>query len=129
MHVGRGGDRTPLDEMFTPGASSQMDYPLRGHYVRRGGILGGTAIGRDLDLLNVELRQRIADRPHFQLGAVAFYDGARLDTTAQGGARKMNDVGLGLRLAIRGLIMRIDHGRSLCGDGKNAWTGGIGQVF
>ena len=127
--VGRGGGGTPLDEMFTPGASSQMDYPLRGHYVRRGGILGGTAIGRDLDLLNVELRQRIADRPHFQLGAVAFYDGARLDTTAQGGARKMNDVGLGFRLAIRGLIMRVDHGRSLSGDGKNAWTGGIGQVF
>jgi tetratricopeptide (TPR) repeat protein len=127
--VGRGGDRTPLDQMFTPGASSQMDYPLRGHYVRRGGILGGTAIGRDLDLLNVELRQRIADRPHFQLGAVAFYDGARLDTTAQGGARKMNDVGVGLRLALRGLITRVDYGRSLSGDGKNAWTGGIGQVF
>jgi tetratricopeptide (TPR) repeat protein len=127
--VGRGGDRTPLDQMFTPGASSQMDYPLRGHYVRRGGILGGTAIGRDLDLLNVELRQRIADRPRFQLGAVAFYDGARLDTTAQGGARKMNDVGVGLRLAIRGLITRVDYGRSLSGDGKNAWTGGIGQVF
>lgn len=127
--IGRGGDRAPLDEMFTPGASSQMDYPLRGHYVRRGGILGGTAIGRDLDLLNVELQRRIADRPHFQLGAVVFYDGARLDTTAQGGARKMNDVGLGLRLAIRGLILRVDHGRSLSGDGKNAWTGGIGQVF
>jgi tetratricopeptide (TPR) repeat protein len=127
--VGRGGDRTPLDEMFTPGASSQMDYPLRGHYVRRGGILGGTAIGPDLDLLNVELRQRIADRPRFQLGAVGFYDGARLDATAQGGTRKMNDVGLGLRLAIRGLIVRVDYGRSLSGDGKNAWTGGIGQVF
>ncbi len=127
--VGRGGKGTPLDEMFTPGASSEMAYPLRGHYVRRGGILGGTAIGRDLDLLNVELRQRIADRPHFQLGAVIFYDGARLDTTAQGGTRKMNDVGLGLRLAIRGLIMRVDHGRNLSGDGKTAWTGGIGQVF
>jgi predicted double-glycine peptidase len=127
--VGRGGPRTPLDQMFTPGASSEMDYPLRGHYVRSAGILGGTAIGPDLNLLNVELRQRITDRARFQLGAVAFYDGARLDTTAQGGARKMNDVGLGLRLAIRGLIVRLDHGRSLTGDGKNAWSGGIGQVF
>ena len=127
--AGRGGDRTPLDEMFTPGASSQMDYPLRGHYVRRGGILGVTAIGRDLDLLNVELRQRLADRPHFQLGAVFFYDGARLDRTAQGGARKVNDVGVGLRLAMRGLIVRVDYGHSVSGDGKNAWTGGIGQVF
>jgi len=127
--LGRGGARTPLDEMFTPGASSEMDYPLRGHYVRRNGILGGTAIGKDLDLLNVELRQRIASGKHFQLGAVAFYDGARLDSTAQGGARKMNDVGLGLRLATRGLLLRVDYGRSLSGDGKNAWTGGIGEVF
>jgi hypothetical protein len=38
-------------------------------------------------------------------------------------------VGVGLRLAIRGLITRVDYGRSLSGDGKNAWTGGIGQVF
>jgi len=127
--VGRGGPRTPLDEMFTPGASSEMDYPLRGHYVRRNGILGGTAIGRDLDLLNVELRQRIANGTRFQLGAVAFYDGARLDATAQGGARKMNDLGVGLRLSTRGLLVRIDYGRSLSGDGKIAWTGGIGQVF
>jgi predicted double-glycine peptidase len=129
MILGRGGPRTPLDEMFTPGASSEMDYPLRGHYVRRNGVLGGTAIGRDLDLLNVELRQRIVDGKHFQLGAVAFYDGARLDVTAQGGERKMNDVGVGLRLAMRGLLMRLDYGHSLTGDGKNAWTGGIGQVF
>jgi len=127
--VGRGGPRTPLDEMFTPGAASEMDYPLRGHYVRRNGILGGTAIGRQLDLLNLELRQRIFNGKQVQLGAVAFYDGARLRETAQGGAQKMNDVGLGLRLASRGLIVRVDYGRSLSGDGKNAWTGGIGQVF
>ena len=127
--LGRGGRRTPLDEMFTPGASSEMDYPLRGHYVRRRGILGGTAIGKDLDLLNVELRQRLADAAHFQLGAVAFYDGARVDATAQGGPRRMHDVGLGLRLTSRGLLLRLDYGRSVSGDGKNAWTGGLGQVF
>jgi len=86
-------------------------------------------IGRDLDLLNLELRQRIFNGKQVQLGAVAFYDGARLRQTAQGGARKMNDVGLGLRLASRGLIVRVDYGRSLSADGKNAWTGGIGQVF
>jgi tetratricopeptide (TPR) repeat protein len=127
--LGRGGRRTPLDEMFTPGASSEMEYPLRGHYTRRRGILGGTAIGKDLDLLNVELRQRLADAAHFQLGAVAFYDGARLETTAQGGSRRMHDLGLGLRLASRGLLLRLDYGRSMSGDGKNAWTGGLGQVF
>ena len=127
--LGRGGHRTPLDEMFTPGASSEMEYPLRGHYARRRGILGGTAIGKDLNLLNVELRQRIADAAHFQLGAVAFYDGARLETTAQGGSRRMHDLGLGLRLASRRLLLRLDYGRSMSGDGKNAWTGGLGQVF
>jgi hypothetical protein len=127
--LGRGGRRTPLDEMFTPGASSEMDYPLRGHYVRRRGILGGTAIGKDLDLLNVELRQRLADAAHFQFGAVAFYDGARLRATAQGGSRTMHDLGLGLRLASHGLLLRLDYGRSVSGDGKNAWTGGLGQVF
>jgi tetratricopeptide (TPR) repeat protein len=127
--LGRGGRRTPLDEMFTPGASSEMDYPLRGHYVRRRGILGGTAIGKDLDLLNVELRRRLADAARFQLGAVAFYDGARLPATAQGGSRRMHDLGLGLRLASRGLLLRLDYGRSVSGDGKNAWTGGLGQAF
>ena len=127
--LGRGGRHTPLDEMFTPGASSEMDYPLRGHYVRRRGILGGTAIGKDLDLWNVELRQRLADAAHFQFGAVAFYDGARLRATAQGGSRTMHDLGVGLRLASRGLLLRVDYGRSVSGDGKNAWTGGLGQVF
>jgi len=127
--MGRGGRHTPLDEMFTPGASSEMEYPLRAHYVRRRGILGGTAIGKDLDLWNVELRQRVVDAARFQLGAVAFYDGARLDATVQGGSRSMHDVGLGLRLASRGLLLRVDYGRSVSGDGKNAWTGGIGQVF
>jgi hypothetical protein len=127
--LGRGGRRTPLDEMFTPGASSEMEYPLRGHYVRRRGILGGTAIGKDLDLLNVELRQRLADTTHFQLGAVAFYDAARLEASAQGGSRRMHDLGLGLRLASRGLLLRLDYGRSVSGDGKNAWTGGLGQAF
>jgi len=97
--------------------------------VRRRGILGGTAIGKDLDLWNVELRQRLADAAHFQFGAVAFYDGARLRATAQGGSRTMHDLGVGLRLASRGLLLRVDYGRSVSGDGKNAWTGGLGQVF
>jgi predicted double-glycine peptidase len=127
--VGRGGRRMPLDDMFTPGAASEMDYPLRGHYLWRDGILGGTAIGKDLDLFNLELRQRIADGKRVQLGAVAFCDRARLVATAQGGPRTMHDVGLGLRLAAKALLVRLDYGHSLSGDGKNAWTAGIGQVF
>jgi hypothetical protein len=41
----------------------------------------------------------------------------------------MHDVGLGLRLAAKALLVRLDYGHSLSGDGKNAWTAGIGQVF
>jgi len=41
----------------------------------------------------------------------------------------MHDLGVGFRLASRGLLLRVDYGRSVSGDGKNAWTGGLGQVF
>ena len=129
LMLGRGGHGTPLDEMFAPGAASEMDYPLRGHYQKHDGILGRTPIGQGLDLLNVELRQRVVDGHLFQLGAVAFYDGAHLDLTAQGGSRTLHDVGVGLRLAARGMVLRLDYGQSLSGDGKNAWTAGMGQVF
>jgi tetratricopeptide (TPR) repeat protein len=127
--AGRGGSRTPLDEMFAPGAASDMDYPLRAHRQKMGGVLGAAPIGRGLNLVNVELRQRIFNGKKLQLGGVAFYDGARMTETAQGGRRTLHDVGLGLRLAMRGVIMRADYGRSLSGDGKNAWTAGVGQVF
>jgi tetratricopeptide (TPR) repeat protein len=127
--VGRGGSGTPLDEMFAPGAASEMDYPLRGHRHKTNGVLGAAPIGQGLDLLNLELRQRIVDRKRFALGAVAFYDGARVTTSAQGGVRTLHDVGVGLRVAARGVILRLDYGRSLSRDGKNAWTAGVGQVF
>jgi tetratricopeptide (TPR) repeat protein len=129
LTLGRGGGHTPLDEMFAPGAASEMDFPLRGHRQKDHGVLGQTPLGKDLDLLNVELRQRLVDTRLFQIGAVAFYDGARVRRTAQGGGRTLHDVGLGLRLAVRGVIARVDYGRSLSGDGKNAFTAGVGQVF
>jgi tetratricopeptide (TPR) repeat protein len=127
--VGRGGDRTPLDQMFAPGAASEMDYPLRGHRQKTSGVLGAAPIGRGLDLLNVEFRQRLLVRPGIALGAVAFYDGAHVRRTAQGGDRTVHDVGVGVRLAARGAIFRVDYGRSLSGDGKNSWTAGLGQAF
>lgn len=129
LTLGRGGSRMPLDDMFAPGAASEMDYPLRAHRQKNQGILGQAPIGRRLDLLNVELRQRLVDARLFQLGAVAFYDGARLRATAQGDEPVIHDVGLGLRLATRGIIVRVDYGRNVSRDGKNAWTAGLGQVF
>jgi hypothetical protein len=127
--VGRGGSGTPLDEMFAPGAAAEMDYPLRGHRYKTNGVLGAAPIGQGLDLLNLELRQRIVDRKRLALGAVAFYDGARVTASAQGGDRILHDIGVGLRVAARGVIVRLDYGRSLSGDGKNAWTAGVGPVF
>jgi tetratricopeptide (TPR) repeat protein len=127
--VGRGGSGTPLDEMFTPGAAGEMDYPLRAHRYKTGGVLGAAPIGQGLSLLNLELRQRIVDRKRFALGAVAFYDGAHVTASAQGGDQTLHDVGVGLRLAARGVILRLDYGHSLSGDGKNAWTAGVGHVF
>jgi hypothetical protein len=128
--LGRGGAGTPLDQMFTPGASSEMDYPLRAHRQKSGGVLGEAPIARHLDLVNLELRQRLFERSGLALGAVVFYDGAHVRDAAQIGQRStLHDVGLGLRLAARGAILRVDYGHSLSGDGKNAWTAGIGQVF
>ena len=49
--------------------------------------------------------------------------------TAQGGDQTLHDVGIGLRLGLRGkLLLRGDWGHGLT-DGKNALTAGIGQVF
>ena len=44
VQVGYGGEGTPLDEMFAPGAASEMELPLRGHRQKTGGILGRAPI-------------------------------------------------------------------------------------
>ena len=49
--------------------------------------------------------------------------------TARGGDETLHDVGVGLRLGMRGsLLLRADYGWGLT-DGKSALTGGIGHVF
>ena len=129
IQVGYGGEGTPLDEMFAPGAASQMDLPLRAHRQKRGGVLGRTPIGRSIALVNVEWRQRFLRRPLAQLGYVLFYDGGWMGRTARGGDVTLHDAGVGLRLGVRGsLLLRADYGWSLT-DGKSALTGGIGHVF
>ncbi len=128
---GWGSSDAPLDAMFAPGAASEMDYPLRGHRGKLDGVLGVAPIGRRLGLVNVEWRQRLFHMRRWSasLGAVAFYDGARVADTAQGGDQTIHDVGFGLRLRLGSAILRGDYGTSLIGDGKNALTFGFGQVF
>lgn len=126
---GRGGSRIPLDEMFTPGASSDSAYPLRAHLQKRDGVLGRSPIGRSLGLINVEWRRRLWRPAIFSLGGVAFYDGAWPGGTVLPGDSSFHDVGLGLRLAFLSTVLRIDYGRSLTGDGKSALTAGLGHAF
>ena len=115
--------------MFAPGAASEMELPLRAHRQKNGGVLGGAPIARSLALANFEWRQRLLRRKAFQVGYVLFYDGGVMGRTAQGGDETLHDVGIGLRLGLRGkLLLRGDWGYGLT-DGKNALTAGIGQVF
>lgn len=129
IQIGYGGEGTPLDEMFAPGAASEMELPLRGHRQKTRGILGRAPIARSIALANVEWRQRLLRRPLAQVGYILFYDGGWMGRTARGGDVALHDVGVGLRLGLRGsLLLRADYGWGLT-DGKSALTGGIGQVF
>jgi hypothetical protein len=127
--AGLGGHATPIDEMFAPGAASEMELPLRAHRQKNGGVLGVAPIAQEIALANVEWRQRLLRRKTFQLGYVLFYDGGAMGRTAQGGDAILHDVGIGLRLGLRGkLLLRGDWAHGLS-DGRNALTAGIGQVF
>ena len=110
----------PVDEMFAPGGSPDMELPLRAHPQARDGVLGQTPIGRSLLLWNVEWRRRLARRAGVELGAVLFHDGARIAGAPAGRAATLADLGAGLRLTFPGApILRIDFGHGLT-DGANA---------
>ena len=127
--LGYGGEGTPLDEMFAPGAASEMELPLRGHRQKTRGILGRAPIARSIALLNLEWRQRLLKARLAQVGYILFYDGGLMGRTARGGDMTLHDVGVGLRVGLRGsILLRADFGWGLT-DGKSALTGGIGQVF
>ncbi len=129
VNWGWGSDGMPLDQMFAPGAASEIEFPLRAYRQKRNGILGRAPLARSLALLNLELRQRILNRKDLQAGAVAFYDAARIARSATGVDEHLHGIGLGLRLGFRrAVLLRIDYGYSLT-DGNNALTGGIGQAF
>jgi len=126
---GQGSSTTPLDDLFAPGAASEMEYPLRAHRQKRGGILGRAPIARRMALLNLEARRRVLASDTFRAGVVAFYDVAHTSGSPQGGARTLQDVGLGLRMQSAGSsLLRLDFAHSLT-DGKNALTAGIGHAF
>jgi hypothetical protein len=128
VFVGQSSTSTPEDEMFAVGGSPEMDLPLRGHRLTNDGVIGGVPVGTSLLLVNVEWRRRLFKAGALQVGAVAFYDGARIgrpDVPAE----SFHDVGIGLRLAPRsGPLLRIDFGHGLT-DGKNALFIGLSQAF
>jgi hypothetical protein len=127
---GAGSDGLPVDEMYAPGVSPESDLPLRAHPLTRGGALGANPIGRSVVLVNGEWRQRLRHRPTWDLGAVAFADGASVWRPAQGSAEKwLLDAGVGLRLAfLAGPTLRIDHAWGLL-DGRRALFVGLSQAF
>ena len=126
---GWGGDGMPLDEMFAPGAASEMEFPLRAHKIRKSGVQGQTPMGRSLGLFNIEWRQRFINAHAFQTAFVLFYDAAHIGRTAQGKASTLEDVGVGLRLSVHGVVLRADYGFSISGGRKRALTAGYNQAF
>jgi tetratricopeptide (TPR) repeat protein len=126
---GQGSDATPLDAMFAPGGSPEMELPLRGRYQVRDGTLGDSPLGRTLLLANVEWRRRLVAGTFAQWGAVLFYDAGHIARTAQGPASTFHDVGIGLRVALAGTTwLRADVGYGLT-DGSSAIFVNFGQVF
>jgi hypothetical protein len=125
---------TPVDEWFAPGASPDMELPLRAHPQTRSGILGVTPLTPGLVLLNVEWRQRLVKKPFGEVGLVGFYDGAWLSAGAKVGSgtvvrRAYHDVGLGVRVRLAGAtVIRLDWGHGL-EDSSRSLTVGLGETF
>jgi tetratricopeptide (TPR) repeat protein len=128
---GRGGNGMPIDEMFAPGSSPEMELPLRAHHQDRDGALGVTPLGRELTLVNTEWRRRLVRTTWVQGGIVLFYDAAWIsDTPAQSDQHhSLHDVGMGIRLGfVGGSTLRLDFGHGLS-DGQNAFSFGLNQTF
>jgi len=121
----------PIDEMFAPGASPEMELPLRAHHQTQDGTLGVTPLGRRLTLVNTEWRRRLVRSTWVQGGIVLFYDAAWISgTPAQSDQdHSFHDVGMGIRLGFVGSsTLRFDFGHGLT-DGKNAFSFGLSQTF
>ncbi len=127
---GRGGGGMPIDEMFAPGGSPEMELPLRAHPETRDGTLGASPLGRGLTLTNLEWRRRLFRSALVQAGFVVFHDAAWVIDPPEGERRRtLHDVGLGLRIGLGGVaILRFDYGHGLS-DGANSFFFGLNQVF
>ncbi len=127
---GRGGAGMPIDEMFAPGGSPEMELPLRAHPQTVDGTLGVSPLGRGLTLTNLEWRRRLLRCTLVQAAVVAFYDGAWVSRMpGRAGRTSLQDVGVGVRIGLGGAsIFRVDYGHGLS-DGANAFSFGLNQVF
>ena len=126
---GRGSSGMPIDQMFMPGAAPDAEYPLRGHHLRRRGVLGLSPIGREIRLLNVEWRREVWDRPLFGAGLTFFHDMAHVPVGVTGPQRVLFDLGLGIRFRFgSNSLIRVDYGRDLRGGG-HAWTFSVDEAF
>jgi hypothetical protein len=149
LHGGWSSDGTPVDRWFAPGASPEMELPLRAHFRTRDGVLGVAPLGRSLALANIEWRRRLYDAPAFGVGAVVHCDLAHISGSERGKgtlapsleppgggeptsgnrSRSLQDIGVGLRFKVGPLtLLRLDYSHGLA-DGKNALSFGVGQVF
>jgi hypothetical protein len=130
LFLGAGTDGTPLDFMYAPGAGSEAEYPLRGHDQKTDGVLGLSPIGRSMALLNLEWRRRVWARPIAQFGFAIFADVIQITRRSAGPDGTLADVGVGLRAGWAGsLVLRMDFGWSLSGDGRSAFSAGFGHAF
>ena len=126
---GWGDDDTPLDDLFALGVgSSDVDFTLRTYKLRQDGVMT-SPMGRSVALFNVEWRQRLLSFRGIQGGFIVFYDAAHIARTAQGEDRTLEALGGGLRMAVRGAILRLDYAFSLSGDQRKTLTAGFGHTF
>jgi hypothetical protein len=124
----KGGSAMPIDDMFAPGGSADMELPLRAHRQTPDGILGPTPLGRSLLLGNLEWRRRVLDHSPLQVGLVAFVDAGRVSDGPQA-VTTLVDTGVGLRVSLVGSgVLRIDYGHGLR-DGRDAIFLGLGETF
>lgn len=130
---------TPVDRWFAPGASPEMELPLRAHFRTRDGVLGVTPMGRKVALANVEWRRRLHDGAAFGVGIALHCDLAHIgsressfesaESSSESRSRSLQDVGVGLRLKVGpSTLLRFDYSHGLA-DGKNALSFGVGQLF
>ena len=111
LTVGYGGEGTPSTRCSRRGRRRTWIFPSAATGRRRAGSSAGTPIARSIALLNFEWRQRLARTRLAQVGYVLFYDGGWMGRTARGGDATLHDVGIGIRVGVRGsVLLRADYG-------------------